>query len=89
MGRVVIIGSSPLAAGIARHCSIHNESLLLSDRATRGPFLWQRADPTSGEGIRASTQNAEKIIIVSREAWESAPLGAILAAKQCESASVV
>lgn len=88
MGRVVIIGSSPLAAGIATRCSMDNESVLLSARATSGPFLWQRADPTSGEAIRAATKNADKIIIVSRGAWEPPPLGAILAAKQCDSAIV-
>lgn len=60
----VVVGSGPVARAIARRLATRGSVVLASAEPVSGPWLWRRADPASGQGLRPLLDGAPSVHVV-------------------------
>ncbi len=57
----VVVGRGPLARAVAAHLSVQTSVVLAGTTPIEGPWLWRRADPATGAGIRGVVEGARAV----------------------------
>lgn len=59
----VVFGDAPLARSLAAHLAEQGSVVLAGPRPVEGPWLWRKADPASGSGIRPLLEDARAVYV--------------------------
>lgn len=85
----VVVGAGPVALCLAARLGAAGPSALVGDEEPVAAVLWRRADPTTGEGLKAALADARRVWVFADDARPRHGVWAILQRQHVERLVVV